>query len=103
MNIKILILSSLMILLFVTSSLARVLDDNVPLFQVPEKVRQTIKEYTQDGMIENVEKRTMKKKVIVYDAEVRKPNGEAIEITIEEDGTFVEIRHPQKSKSHKLK
>ncbi len=103
MNVKILTLASLMTLFFVTSGFTRVLDDNVPLSQVPEKVKQTIKEYTQDGMIENVEKRTMKKKVIVYEVEARKPDGEAIVITVEEDGTFVGIQQPHKMNSHELK
>lgn len=98
MNVKILVHTSLMALFFATSSLASVLDDNVPLSQVPEKVQQTIKEHTQNGMIEHVEKRTMKKKVIVYQAKVIKPDGKTIEITVEEDGTFVKFGHEHKSK-----
>lgn len=100
MNIKILTLTSLITLFFVTPALTKVLDDNVPLSKIPERVQHTIKEYTQGGMIENVEKRTMKKKITVYEAEVIKPNGESINIIIEEDGTFIEMRQPHKIKPH---
>ena len=100
MNVKILTLVSLMTLFFITSGFARVLDDNVPLSQAPEKAQQTFKENTQNGMIENVEKRTMKKEITVYKAKVIKPDGKTIEITAEEDGTLVNIEIPHK-KSHK--
>ncbi|SFM99743.1 hypothetical protein [Nitrosomonas communis] len=103
MNVKILVLITLMVLFFVTSSSADVLDENVPLFQVPEKAQHAIKEHSQNGMIENIEKRTMKKKVIIYKAKVIKPDGKIIEVTVEEDGTFVETQHSHKPHSHRLK
>jgi len=92
MNIKIRTLVSLMILLFATSSFAGLLgDEKVEWSQVPEKVQQTITQHLQGGTVEKIEKETMKKKVIVYEAEVRKPDGKKIEIKVEEDGTLVEI------------
>ena len=92
MNIKIRTLVSLMILLFATSSFAGLLgDEKVEWSQVPEKVQQTITQHAQGGTVEKIEKETMKKKVIVYEAEVRKPDGKKIEIKVEEDGTLVEI------------
>ena len=94
MSIKIRTLVSLMTLLFATSSFAGLLgDEKVEWSQVPEKVQQTITQHAQGGTVEKIEKETMKKKVIVYEAEVRKPDGKKIEIKVEEDGTLVEIEN----------
>lgn len=92
MNTKVRILVLLATLLFVTSSFAGLFDDEkVEWSQVPEKVQQTITQHLQDGTIEKIEKETKNKKVIIYEAEVRKPDGKKIEIKVEEDGTLIEI------------
>lgn len=92
MNTKIRILISMMTLLFATSSFAGLLDEEkVEWSQVPEKVQQTINQHLQGGTIEKIEKETEKKKIIVYEAYVKKPDGKKIEIKVEEDGTLLEI------------
>jgi hypothetical protein len=92
MNAKVRVLASLLALLFATSSFAGLFDDEkVEWSQVPEKVQQTITQHSQGGAIEKIEKETKKKKVIVYEAYVKKPDGKKIEIKVEEDGTLLEI------------
>ena len=94
MTIKIRALVSLMTLLFATSSFASLFgDEKVEWSQVPEEVQQTITQHSQGGTIEKIEKETKKKKVIVYEAEVRKPDGKKIEIKVEEDGTLIELEN----------
>lgn len=92
MNTKVRILVLLATLLFATSSFAGLFDDEkVEWSQVPKKVQQTITQHLQGGTIEEIEKETKSKKVIIYEAEVRKPDGKKIEIKVEEDGTLIEI------------
>ncbi|SDH05397.1 PepSY domain-containing protein [Nitrosomonas sp. Nm132] len=92
MNVKIRALALLTTLLFATSSFADLLgDEKVEWSQVPEKVQKTITQHAQGGTIEKIEKETEKKKVIVYEAHVKKPDGKKIEIKVEEDGTLFEI------------
>ena len=92
MSIKIRALVSLMTLLFATPSSASLFgDEKVEWYQVPEKVQQTITQHSQGGTIDKIEKETMKKKVIVYEVEVTKPDGKKIEIKVEEDGTLIEL------------
>ena len=92
MNIKRRILISLVILLFATSSLASSSnEEKVEWSQVPEKVQQTITKHAHGGTIEKIEKEIEKKKVTVYEAYVKKPDGKKIEIKVEEDGTLIEV------------
>ncbi|SDW70428.1 PepSY domain-containing protein [Nitrosomonas communis] len=91
MNVKNLTLLSLLTLLFATSSFAGLFDEKVEMSQVPEKVQQAITQNAQGGTIQKVEKGTMKKKVVIYEATVKKPDGKEIEIKVEEDGTLVKM------------
>ncbi|CAE6508675.1 YpeB-like protein with putative protease inhibitory function [Nitrosomonas nitrosa] len=92
MNIKLNVIITLIALFLSTSSFAGLFDEEkVEWSQVPEKVQQTINQHLQGGTIEKIEKETKKKKVIVYEAYVKKPDGEKIEIKVEEDGTLLEI------------
>jgi len=92
MDIKLRLLVSLITALFVTDSLAGPFGDKkVEWSQVPEKVQQTITQHAQGGTIEKIERETKKKKIIVYEAKVRMPDGRKIEIEVEEDGTLIEI------------
>ncbi len=91
MNVKNLVLTSLLTMLFATSSYAGLFDEKVEMSQIPEKVQQTITQNAQNGTIQKVEKGTMKKKVIVYVATVKKPDGKEIEIQVEEDGALVKM------------
>ncbi|HBZ30394.1 MAG TPA: hypothetical protein DEO56_07345 [Nitrosomonas nitrosa] len=92
MNIKLNVIITLIALFLSTSSFAGLFDEEkVEWSQVPEKVQQTINQHLQGGTIEKIEKETKKKKVIVYEAYVKKPDGKKIEIKVEEDGTLLEI------------
>lgn len=92
MNAKIRILAALITLFFASSGFAGLFDEEkVEWSQVPEKVQQTINQHLQGGTIEKIEKETKKKKIIVYEAYVKKPDGKKIEIKVEEDGTLLEI------------
>ena len=92
MKIKLNVIITLIALFLSTSSFAGLFDEEkVEWSQVPEKVQQTINQHLQGGTIEKIEKETKKKKVIVYVAYVKKPDGKKIEIKVEEDGTLIEI------------
>ncbi|MCW5599172.1 MAG: PepSY domain-containing protein [Nitrosomonas sp.] len=92
MKIKLNVIITLIALFLSTSSFAGLFDEEkVEWSQVPEKVQQTINQHLQGGTIEKIEKETKKKKVIVYEAYVKKPDGKKIEIKVEEDGTLLEI------------
>ncbi|MCW5602843.1 PepSY domain-containing protein [Nitrosomonas sp.] len=92
MKIKLNVIITLIALFLSTSSFAGLFDEEkVEWSQVPEKVQQTINQHLQGGTIEKIEKETKKKKVIVYEAYVKKPDGKKIEIKVEEDGTLIEI------------
>lgn len=80
-----------MILIFAAPSFAGWKEEKVEWSQVPTKVQETITEHAQGGEILEVEKEKKKKAIIVYEAEVRKPDGKKIEIKVEEDGTLIEI------------
>jgi hypothetical protein len=61
---------------------------------VPAVVQKTIKENAGGGKIEEIEKeREIKngKTVTVYEAKVRKPDGNKIEIEVGEDGKLIKI------------
>ena len=73
MNIKLNVIITLIALFLSTSSFAGLFDEEkVEWSQVPEKVQQTINQHLQGGTIEKIEKETKKKKVIVYEAYVKK-------------------------------
>ena len=92
MKIKLNVIITLIALFLSTSSFAGLFDEEkVEWSQVPEKVQQTINQHLQGGTIEKIEKETKKKKVIVYEAYVKKPDGKKIEIKVEEDDTLLEI------------
>lgn len=92
MNIKLNVIITLIALFLSTSSFAGLFDEEkVEWSQVPEKVQQTINQHLQGGTIEKIEKEAKEKKVIVYEAYVKKPDGKKIEIKVEEDGTLLEI------------
>ncbi|MCO6428989.1 PepSY domain-containing protein [Nitrosomonas communis] len=89
MNIKGRILVSVVPLFFATSGFAS--EEKVEWSQVPEKVQKTITQHLQGGTIEEIEKETEKKYGIVYEADVKKPDGKKIEIKVKEDGTLIEV------------
>lgn len=89
MNIKARILVLLVTLLFAASGFAG--EEKIEWSQVPEKVQKTILQHSQGGTIEEIEKETEKKYGVVYEAEVKKPDGKKIEIKVKEDGTLIEV------------
>ena len=69
-------------------------DQKVQWSDVPAAVQKTITENSGGGKIEEIEKETETiggKRMQVYEADVRKPNGSKIEIKVGEDGKLIAI------------
>lgn len=69
-------------------------DEKVQWSDVPAAVQKTITENSGGGKIEEIEKETETiggKRVKIYEADVRKPDGTKIEIKVGEDGKLLAI------------
>jgi hypothetical protein len=70
-------------------------EEKVRWSQLPGAVQKTITENADGGKIEEIEKETKTKDgktVTVYEAEVKKPGGEKVEIKVGEDGGLIEVK-----------
>jgi hypothetical protein len=75
-------------------SLLAFADEKVQWSDVPAAVQKTITENSGGGTIEEIEKETETisgKKTIIYEADVKQPNGKKIEIKVGEDGKLIAI------------
>ena len=90
MKIKVLAILLPITLVFSSSSFADSKEEKIEWSQVPPKVQQTITEHAQGGKILEIEKET-EKQVIIYEAEVKKPDGKKFEIKVDENGKLIEI------------
>ncbi|GJL75767.1 MAG TPA: hypothetical protein PKM20_08780 [Nitrosomonas sp.] len=92
MNIRTLALVLTMTLFFVTTSSASLFgEEKIEWSQVPVKVQHAIAAHLQGGKIDEIEKESKKKTITVYEAKITKPDGNKIEIKVEEDGTLIEL------------
>ncbi|SFK15850.1 hypothetical protein SAMN05216302_1001169 [Nitrosomonas aestuarii] len=92
MNIRTLALVLTMTLFFATKSFASLFEEEtIEWSQVPVKVQHTIAVQLQGGKIEEIGKELKKKTITVYEAKITKPDGNKIEIKVEEDGTLIEF------------
>lgn len=90
MRIKVLVILLPITLAFSSPSFADRKEEKIEWSQVPSKVQQTINEHAQGGEILEIEKET-EKQVIIYEAEVKKPDGKKFEIKVDENGKLIEI------------
>ena len=78
-------------LLFTTTIFAGLLDKKVEFSSLPVKVQETIKQQAEGGKIESIEQEKMKKEVIVYEVEVKRPDGKEYEFKVDENGVILEL------------
>lgn len=70
-------------------------EEKVRWSQLPGAVQKTITDNAGDGKIEEIERETKTKDgvtITVYEAEVKKPDGEKVEIKVGEDGRLIEVK-----------
>lgn len=70
-------------------------EEKIRWSQLPVAVQKTITDNAGGGKIEEIEKETKTKDgktVTVYEAEVKKPGGEKVEIKVGEDGRLIEVK-----------
>jgi hypothetical protein len=70
-------------------------EEKIRWSQLPPAVQKTITDNAGGGKIEEIEKETETKDgktVTVYEAEVKKPGGEKVEIKVDEDGRLIELK-----------
>ena len=70
-------------------------EEKVRWSQLPGAVQKTIMDNAGDGKIEEIERETKTKDgvtITVYEAEVKKPDGEKVEIKVGEDGRLIEVK-----------
>jgi hypothetical protein len=70
-------------------------EEKVRWSQLPSAVQKTMTDNAGGGKIEEIEKETKTKDgkiVTVYEAEVKKPGGEKVEIKVAEDGRLIELK-----------
>ena len=70
-------------------------EEKVRWSQLPGAVQKAITDNAGDGKIEEIERETKTKDgvtITVYEAEVKKPDGEKVEIKVGEDGRLIEVK-----------
>ena len=80
-------------MVFATSALAGK-EEKVQWSELPTAVQKTITDNAGGGKVEEIEKETKSKDgktIIVYEAEVKKPDGKKVEIKVGEDGKLIEL------------
>ena len=81
-------------MVFATSALAGKKEEKVQWSELPAAVQKTITDNAGGGKVEEIEKETKSKDgktIIVYEAEVKKPDGKKVEIKVGEDGKLIEL------------
>ena len=78
-------------LLSSTTIFAGLLDKKVEFSSLPAKVQETIKQQAEGGKIESIKQEKMKKEVIVYEVEVKRPDGKEYEFKVDENGVIFEL------------
>lgn len=76
---------------FSSTVFAGLLDKKVEFSSLPAKVQETIKQQAEGGKIESIEQEKMKKEVIVYEVEVKRPDGKEYEFKVDENGTILKL------------
>lgn len=76
---------------FSSTIFAGLLDKKVDFSSLPAKVQETIKQQAEGGKIESIEQEKMKKEVIVYEVEVKRPDGKEYEFKVDENGTILKL------------
>ena len=87
------ILLSVGAMVFATSALTGK-EEKVQWSELPTAVQKTITDNAGGGKVEEIEKETKSKDgktIIVYEAEVKKPDGKKVEIKVGEDGKLFEL------------
>ncbi|SEN27306.1 hypothetical protein [Nitrosomonas marina] len=92
MKISVFVLVSVAILFFSSNGSASLFsEEKIEWPKVPARVQHTIASHLHGGKIEEIEKKSKKKTITVYEAKITKPDGDQVEIKVEEDGTLVEF------------
>ncbi|SET02082.1 hypothetical protein SAMN05216326_10977 [Nitrosomonas marina] len=92
MKISVFVFVSVTILFFSSNGSASLFsEEKIEWAKVPARVQHTIAAHLQGGKIEEIEKKSKKKTITVYEATITNPGGDKVEIKVEEDGTLVEF------------
>ena len=91
---SLLMFTLLVMLMFVASGCEREKEEKIHWSSLPAVVQETITGNVGNGKIEEIERETRiknGKSIIVYEVEIKKPDGKETEIKVGEDGKLIKV------------